>query len=61
MGLLSFTTKRGNHRRIFGNIIVDDTGFGGKSDARIARVVEHENKLRAEIDAIIKGLEEETL
>ena len=29
-------------------------------NARIARIVEHENKLRAEIDAIIKELEEET-
>ena len=29
-------------------------------NARIARIVEHENKLRAEIDAIIRELEEET-
>lgn len=30
-------------------------------NARIARIVEHENKLRAEIDAIIRELEEEML
>ena len=30
-------------------------------NARIARIVEHENKLRAEIDAIIRELEAETL
>ena len=30
-------------------------------NARIARIVEHENKLRVEIDAIIKELESETL
>ena len=30
-------------------------------NARIARIVEHENRLRAEIDSIIKELEEETL
>lgn len=30
-------------------------------NARIARIVEHENKLRAEIDAIIKELEAETI
>lgn len=29
------------------------TDFGCTSDARIARVVEHKNKLRTEIDAII--------
>lgn len=61
MGLLFFTTKRGNHRRIFGNFLVDVTGFGGASDARIARIVEHENKLRTEIDAIIKKLEDNTI
>jgi len=30
-------------------------------NARIARIVEHENKLRAEIDAIIKEIEAETI
>lgn len=30
-------------------------------NARIARIVEHENRLRAEIDAIIRELEEETV
>lgn len=29
-------------------------------NARIARIVEHENQLRAEIDAIIRDLETET-
>ena len=30
-------------------------------NARIARIVEHENKLRVEIDAIIRELESETI